>query len=118
LNDLDFDFNIKFHHPFIFYEFEKNEIWFQNINEAKTIHRFVFVNTVSALDNTDTVYNGPNIHNKDALILGLILTYTGGHKIGNLKIMQNTENTLIGKVDRFVKPIQFKDLPTANILSF
>lgn len=121
VNDLDFDFKIKFHHPFIFYEFEKNEIWFQNINEPKVIHRFVFVNTVTAMDNIDDVNTGSNYQNKSPLTLGLILTYTGGHKIGYMTIGINnygTVNEIYGSVDRLVKPIKFTELPTANILSF
>ena len=55
VRQLSFDINVKFHYPFIYYQYEKNEIWLQSIEDYHVIHRLVFINTISAFDTVDQV---------------------------------------------------------------
>lgn len=99
---LNFGTQTRFHYPFIFYEHEKNELWFQSIEEKNVIHRFVFVNTIT-IDNTDTVNSNFCYHNRAPLEIGLLLTYESDHKVAKLSIdfrQANGELILEGNVER------------------
>lgn len=102
-NSIKFGNQIRFHYPFIFYEHEKNELWFQSIEEKNVIHRFVFINTITAIDNTDTVNCGYGYLNKPQLQIGLLLSYESDHKIAKLTINFKDINgklVLEGEVER------------------
>mmetsp|Transcript_12932 Transcript_12932/g.14848 ORF Transcript_12932/g.14848 Transcript_12932/m.14848 type:complete len:242 (+) Transcript_12932:1773-2498(+) len=110
--DVSFDFDIKFHYPYIFYGYEKNEIWAQHIDKPQIINRYVFVNTITAFDNTDDVYFGYN-YLKEPQTLGLILSYENHHKIASFKLSDSG-----AILRRIQKPIKFSELPNASIISF
>ena len=109
--DISFDFSIKFHYPYLFYGFEKNEIWVQRIDIPYEIRRYVFVNTITAFDHTDSVNSGDGGFPQKEL--GLILTYDNHHKIATFAFDEN-----YAQIRRIQKPIKFTELPNSNITSF
>lgn len=115
---MSFDFDVKFHYPYIFYGYEKNEIWIQKVDEPYKVQRYVFINTITAFDLTDDVYFGDPSDwyssYKRQKSLGLILTYETHHKIAEFTFRESEEPLLL----RVQKPIKFSELPNANILSF
>jgi hypothetical protein len=48
--------DVKFHDPYIFYIYDNNEIWLHKVNEQEIIHRFIFINTITAVDMFDNYY--------------------------------------------------------------
>jgi hypothetical protein len=48
--------DVKFHDPYIFYIYDNNEIWLHKVNEEEIIHRFIFINTITAVDMFDNYY--------------------------------------------------------------
>lgn len=113
LTDVSFQFSIKYHFPYIFYDYEKHEVWIQRIDFPNEIRRYIFINTISAFDHTDNVFFKDNYQNKAKYHLGMILTYENHHKIAELDF--STENAILTRIQR---PIKFTELPQANILSF
>ena len=109
---MSFDFDVKFHYPFIFYGYEKNEIWVQKVDDPYKIRRYVFVNTITAFDLTDDVFFETQRY-KFANSLGLVLTYENHHKIAEFSF-----DEYYSSMRRVQKPIKFSELPNANILSF
>lgn len=110
--DISFDFSIKFHYPYLFYGFEKNEIWVQRIDIPYEIRRYVFINTITAFDYTDSVVSMTDYQTPQRQ-LGLILTYDNHHKIATFSFDDN-----YGRITRIQKPIKFTELPNSNIISF
>lgn len=111
--DISFDFNVKFHYPYIFYGYEKNEIWIQKIDQPYVISRYVFINTITAFDYTDDVFYETGNNSKPPQSLRLILTYENHHKIA---IFSFTDSQ--AEVRRIQKPIKFTELPNVSIISF
>ena len=115
---MSFDFDVKFHYPYIFYGYEKNEIWIQKVDKPDKVKRYVFINTITAFDLADDVYFGDpsdwNSSYKRQKSLGLILTYETDHEIVEFTFGENKEPPLL----RTHKSIKFSELPNANILSF
>jgi hypothetical protein len=87
--EIKFDINVFFHYPFIFYGYENNEIWLQNVDEPYNIKRHAFINTISAFDYTDPVYFQENKNNKEKNSLGLVLTYRNHHKIAEFEFVSS-----------------------------
>jgi hypothetical protein len=71
---------VKFHHPYIFFIFDNNEIWLQKIDDPKTIHRFVFFNSISAIDFIDDVYT-QNEGKRPPCSFSCLLTYENVHRL-------------------------------------
>jgi len=112
--DLEFDNKVHFHHPYIFYAYEKNEIWVQSIDKPNIINRFVFVNTITAFSIVDQVYNAHDANiSPESKYMELLLTYEKCHRLAKFGFGEDNCFLL-----RMQKPIYFIDLPNANILSF
>ena len=110
---LDFESDVKFHYPYIFYNYEKNEIWAQKLDRPNVILRYVFINTITAFDFTDDVYTGDTTTQNDSNEIRLLLTYENNHRIATLKISDTT-----GYMTRIEKSVSFGDLPHSKIVSF
>ena len=114
---LNFDFKIHFHDPVIFYTYEKNEVWVQNLHEPKVINRYIFINSISANSIEDEVYDR-RLHaiNVQKATIELLLTYEKCHRISTLFIQQRFGSGV--RLSRMKKSIYFSNLPDSTILSF
>ena len=113
---LNFDYKIHFHDPYIFYVYEKNEIWVQSIHESSKINRYIFINSISATSIVDEVYDHrlASINNQHGSI-DLLLTYEKWHRISTFMLNSLNNGACIM---RMKEPIHFKNLPNLHMLSF
>lgn len=95
-SEINFDTEVKFHHPYIFYIYDNNEIWMHKINEPLVIHRFVLINHITAIDYLDDVYLEKGIKRPRCSFVCL-LTYGNIHKLAEFTFRQYPELEKNGK---------------------
>lgn len=85
IREISFESKIRYHHPVLFYPYEKNELWVQYMDRPNIINRFVFVNNISSLSIVDLVYNKADKEvSTEPQFVGLLLTYERCHRIAQL----------------------------------
>jgi len=128
---------VKFHHPYLFFLFDNNEVWVQKIDDPKTIHRFIFFNSISSINQIDDVFHeGTKEHTPCSF--SCLLTYAKVHRLANFefrmypkldpkskkpKSPDDIVNGIGNKpimtfvMNRMIKNIPISSLPLDNIIS-
>lgn len=108
----------KFYYPYILYNYGQSEIWLQKVDVPKFIHRFIFINPITAFDYADSVCDGNTMYPKDNRVakkkdlkaIGMLLTYHRHHKIAYFSYKNGK-----ALLERLHKPISVDEFNTSIV---